>query len=74
MPTEAEWEYAAWGGKRSKGYIFSGSNSIDDVAWYTANSKGTTHPVKTKGVNELGLYDMTGNVEEWCSDWYNIMA
>lgn len=70
MPTEAEWEYAARGGKKSKGYIFSGSNSIEDVAWYTSNSGSKTHAVKTKAPNELGLYDMSGNVYEWCSDWY----
>lgn len=70
MPTEAEWEYAARGGKKSKGYIFSGSNSVEDVAWYTGNSGSVTHAVKTKAANELGLYDMSGNVWEWCSDWY----
>lgn len=69
MPTEAEWEYAARGGKKSKGYVFSGSNSIADVA-YTGNSGSATHAVKTKAANELGLYDMSGNVWEWCSDWY----
>ncbi len=67
LPTEAEWEYAARGGKKSKGYKYSGSNNIDDVAWY-ANNK--TDPVKTKRPNELGIYDMSGNVYEWCSDWY----
>ncbi|MBQ0057212.1 MAG: SUMF1/EgtB/PvdO family nonheme iron enzyme [Bacteroidales bacterium] len=70
MPTEAEWEFAARGGNKSKGYEFSGSNSISDVAWYTDNSGSKTHPVKTKTANELGLYDMSGNVWEWCSDWY----
>lgn len=68
MPTEAEWEYAARGGNKSKGYLYSGSNTIGDVAWYTSNSG--THAVKTKSPNELGLYDMSGNVWEWCSDWY----
>ena len=67
MPTEAEWEFAARGGNKSKGYIYSGSNTIDDVAWYSSNK---THPVKTKAANELDIYDMGGNVWEWCSDWY----
>ena len=71
LPTEAEWEYAARGGNRSQGYKYSGSNNIDDVAWYWANSSNTTHPVGTKAPNELGLYDMSGNVWEWCSDWYS---
>ena len=70
LPTEAEWEYAARGGNKSKGYKYSGSNTIGDVAWYTSNSSVMTHPVGTKSPNELGLYDMTGNVWEWCSDWY----
>lgn len=70
LPTEAQWEYAARGGNKSKGYIYSGSNTIDDVAWYEYNSSYTTHPVKTKAPNELGIYDMNGNVGEWCSDWY----
>jgi formylglycine-generating enzyme required for sulfatase activity len=70
LPTEAEWEYAARGGKQSKGYTYSGSNDIDAVAWYDKNSDRKTHPVKGKAANELGLYDMTGNVWEWCSDWY----
>ena len=70
LPTEAEWEYAARGGKKSKGYKYSGSNTIDDVAWYTSNSSSRTHDVKTKAANELGIYDMSGNVWEWCQDWY----
>ena len=70
LPTEAQWEYAARGGNKSEGYIYSGSNTIDDVAWYTSNSSSTTHAVKTKSPNELGIYDMSGNVWEWCSDWW----
>ena len=70
LPTEAEWEYAARGGNQSKGYKYSGSNAIGDVAWYYGNASKTTHPVGTKSPNELGIYDMSGNVVEWCSDWY----
>ncbi len=69
LPTEAQWEYAARGGNKSKGYKYSGSNTIDDVAWYTNNSGSGTHPVGLKTPNELGLYDMSGNVSEWCQDW-----
>lgn len=69
LPTEAQWEYAARGGKKRKGYKYSGGNTIGDVAWYTDNSGSKTHDVGTKSPNELGLYDMTGNVYEWCSDW-----
>ena len=69
LPTEAEWEYAARGGNKSKGYKYSGSNTISDVAWYWDNSS-KTHNVKTKSPNELGIYDMSGNVYEWCEDWY----
>ena len=70
LPTEAEWEYAARGGNKSKGYKYSGSNDADAVAWYEKNSGSKTHPVETKQSNELGLYDMSGNVWEWCQDWY----
>ncbi len=70
LPTEAEWEYAAKGGNKSRGFTYSGSNSIDDVAWYTNNSSAKTHPIGQKQSNELGLYDMSGNVLEWCNDWY----
>lgn len=70
LPTEAQWEYAARGGNKSKGYKYSGSNSLSTVAWYYDNSGSVTHPVKTKQANELGLYDMSGNVWEWCQDWY----
>lgn len=73
LPVEAEWEYAARGGKKSKGYKYSGSNNIDEVAWYIDNyQKGEfgTHPAGMKKPNELGIYDMSGNVWEWCNDWY----
>ncbi|MDR0841822.1 MAG: formylglycine-generating enzyme family protein [Acidobacteriota bacterium] len=69
LPTEAEWEYAARGGSQSRGFKYSGSNSIGDVAWYYGNSGNKTHPVGTKRANELGIYDMTGNVWEWANDW-----
>ena len=69
LPTEAEWEFAARGGNRSRGYQYSGSNTLSSVAWYWDNGNKITHPVKQKQANELGLYDMSGNVLEWCYDW-----
>jgi len=70
LPTEAEWEYAARGGNKSQHYKYAGSDTIGNVAWYTDNSSYATHPAKGKQANELGLYDMSGNVYEWCQDWY----
>lgn len=74
LPTEAEWEYAARGGGLNRGYKYSGSNNVDDVAWYCENSQYATHPVKTKQPNQLGIYDMSGNVHEWCSDIYGLYS
>ncbi len=71
LPTEAEWEYLARGGMTGTQYVYSGSDTIGDVAWYLTNGGGQSHVVKTKQMNALGLYDMSGNVYEWCWDWYN---
>ena len=68
LPTEAQWEYASRGGKQSKGYKYAGSNNIEDVAWYSNNSGDQPHEVGAKQPNELGLYDMSGNIWEWCND------
>ena len=70
LPTEAEWEFAARGGIKSNGYKYAGSSNLGEVAWFDENSSHTTHPVATKAPNELGLYDMSGNVWEWCEDRY----
>ena len=72
LPTEAEWEYAARGGQKSKGYTYAGSDAIDEVAWYKENSTNQTHAVGQKQPNELGIYDMTGNVWEYCYDWHSL--
>ena len=74
LPTEAEWEYAESGGRKSRGYRYSGSNTLGDVAWHNGNSGSKTHTVGTKQPNELGIYDMTGNVAEWCQDVYGPYA
>lgn len=71
LPTEAEWEFAARGGNKANATSYAGSDNIDDVAWYRGNSGDHTHEVGTKSPNELGIYDMSGNVCEWCSDWYD---
>ena len=71
LPTEAEWEFAARGGSNSQGFKYSGSNTVDDVAWHRDNSSDKPHPVATKAPNELGIYDMSGNVWEWCNDWFS---
>jgi formylglycine-generating enzyme len=70
LPTEAEWEYAARGGQQSKHYKYAGGDELNDVAWCIYNSGSKTHPIGGKKANELGLYDMSGNVFEWCQDWY----
>jgi len=70
LPTEAEWEFAARGGNMSQGYKYAGDNFLSSVVWYENNSRYSTHDVATKSPNELGLYDMSGNVCEWCQDWY----
>lgn len=74
LPTEAEWEFAARGGNQSKGYMYAGSNDLDKVAWYDENSEDKTHSVAQKQPNELGLYDMSGNLSEWCWDWWRIYS
>jgi len=71
LPTEAEWVYAAMGGADTKKYIYSGSNNLDEVGWYYENSDKESHPAGQKKPNELGLYDMSGNIWEWCWDWYD---
>ncbi|MCB0839227.1 MAG: SUMF1/EgtB/PvdO family nonheme iron enzyme, partial [Bacteroidetes bacterium] len=70
LPTEAEWEFAARGGIQSEGYLYSGSDKLKEAGWYGGNSNGQTQPVGQKLSNELGLFDMSGNVYEWCQDWY----
>ncbi len=74
LATEAEWHYAAHGGRKSQGYIYAGSNTIGDVAWYSGNGGGASHFVASKQPNELGIYDLSGNVWEYCNDWYADLA
>jgi len=74
LPTEAEWEFAARGGNKSQGTVYSGSDNIDVVTWWRGNAQFTTHPVRQKLPNELGLYDLSGNVREWCQDWYESIS
>jgi hypothetical protein len=71
LPTEAEWEYAAQGGSQRNNFEYAGSNNVGEVAWYDGNSGNRTHTVDTKSPNSIGIHDMTGNVWEWCSDWYD---
>ncbi|MBK8491686.1 MAG: formylglycine-generating enzyme family protein [Saprospirales bacterium] len=71
LPTEAEWEYAARGGQKSQQNKFAGSQNLDGVGWYDTNSDSKTHPVGGKTPNELGIYDMSGNVREWCADHWH---
>jgi hypothetical protein len=70
LPTEAEWEYAARGGNKTQNYTYSGSENLDEIAWYSSNSSDISHQVGSKKPNEIGIYDMTGNVREWCWDWF----
>jgi len=71
LPTEAEWEYCAKGGAKTEGYLYSGSNKIREVGWFINDSEDSTHPVGQKKANELGIYDMSGNIYEWCWDWFS---